>query len=95
MKWAFRLYDMDKDGFVTREEMLHIVEAFYRMMGKSVAMPTDESSPEMRVDKIFRELDKDNDDKLSLDEFLDTRKLNDGNDKSLTLLLQLQPYDEI
>lgn len=29
---AFRLYDVDNDGFITRDEMYNIVEAIYQMV---------------------------------------------------------------
>ena len=33
---AFNLYDLDNDGFVTKEEMINIVEAIYEMVGADV-----------------------------------------------------------
>ncbi|KOX78452.1 Frequenin-1 [Melipona quadrifasciata] len=32
LHWAFRLYDVDNDGFITREEMYNIVDAMYEMV---------------------------------------------------------------
>lgn len=29
---AFRLYDVDNDGFITRDEMYNIVDAIYQMV---------------------------------------------------------------
>lgn len=37
---AFQLYDIDRDGFITREEMLKIVEALYRMVRSWRRWPT-------------------------------------------------------
>lgn len=34
LNWAFDLYDIDNDGFVTRAEMLDIVTAIYVLHGK-------------------------------------------------------------
>ena len=55
---AFRLYDLDNDGFITREEMLSIVRSIYKMVGSKVKLPDNENTPEKRVDQIFRMMDK-------------------------------------
>lgn len=55
---AFRLYDIDGDGFISREEMILIVTAIYKMVGDMVKLPADEDTPEKRVNKIFNMLDK-------------------------------------
>lgn len=68
LDWAFRLYDVDSDGYITREEMYNIVDAVYQMLGNQ-AKDNAEESPRERVDKIFEQLDKNHDNQLTLDEF--------------------------
>uniref|UniRef100_A0A6P7FKV1 Calcineurin B-like protein 9 n=1 Tax=Diabrotica virgifera virgifera TaxID=50390 RepID=A0A6P7FKV1_DIAVI len=64
---AFRLYDVDNDGFITREEMYNIVDAIYQMVGQQPS--EDENTPQKRVDKIFDQMDRNHDDRLTLEEF--------------------------
>ncbi|KAI6239335.1 hypothetical protein M3Y99_00585600 [Aphelenchoides fujianensis] len=97
---AFRLYDLDNDGFITRNEMLSIVGSIYKMVGDTVKLPEEENTPEKRVDRIFRMMDKarallfkhsssfwlqNNDAQLTLDEFKEGAK----NDPSIVHALSL------
>ncbi|CAK5105944.1 unnamed protein product [Meloidogyne enterolobii] len=69
LEWAFSLYDVDKDGFITKAEMADIVDAIYSMIGNMLELPKDEDTPQKRVEKIFANMDLNFDGKLTREEF--------------------------
>ncbi|EFE41042.1 hypothetical protein TRV_04240 [Trichophyton verrucosum HKI 0517] len=87
LDWAFQLYDIDGDGKISYEEMLAIVEAIYKMVGSMVKLPEDEDTPEKRVQKIFRMMDKDENGSLDISEF------KEGSKRDETIVSALSLYD--
>ncbi|WPH00196.1 Calcium-binding protein NCS-1 [Acrodontium crateriforme] len=87
LDWAFQLYDIDGDGKISYDEMLSIVEAIYKMVGSMVKLPEDEDTPEKRVKKIFRMMDKDENGSLDMAEF------KEGSKRDETIVSALSLYD--
>jgi len=87
LDWAFQLYDIDGDGHISYNEMLQIVEAIYKMVGSMIKLPPDEDTPEKRVKKIFRMMDKDENGSLDMSEF------KEGSQKDETIVSALSLYD--
>lgn len=84
LRWVFNMYDTNSNGYISRQEMLDIVTAIYKMIGNSTPLPSDEATPEKRVLKIYSKMDKNTDGVLSMDEFVEGAK----SDPTLANMLQ-------
>ncbi|KAF3828314.1 hypothetical protein GH733_005011 [Mirounga leonina] len=72
LRWTFNLYDINKDGYINKEEMMDIVKAIYDMMGKYTYPVLKEDTPRQHVDVFFQKMDKNKDGIVTLDEFLES-----------------------
>ncbi|XP_029484772.1 recoverin-like [Oncorhynchus nerka] len=72
LEWAFNLYDVDRNGSITKKEIQEIVESIFNMISKEDQknLPDDENNPEKRADKIWDSFGKKENDKLTEEEFI-------------------------
>nr|CAH8864420.1 unnamed protein product [Trichobilharzia regenti] len=82
------MYDLDNDGYISRQDLIEVLTAIYAMIGSAVEFNDSEATPERRTEKIFQLMDLDRDDRLSLDEFISGVQ----NDKLLMRLLTLNTH---
>uniref|UniRef100_A0A8C6WH30 Si:ch211-245j22.3 n=1 Tax=Neogobius melanostomus TaxID=47308 RepID=A0A8C6WH30_9GOBI len=71
LRWSFKLYDKDNDGAITRDEMLEIMKAVYKMSVAASLTPPNTLTAEECTNRIFLGLDKDNNAIISLEEFIE------------------------
>ncbi|KAK7074391.1 Kv channel-interacting protein 4 [Halocaridina rubra] len=48
------LYDINNDGYITREELIDIVTSIYDLMGDQATPSIDDNTAIHHVDKIFQ-----------------------------------------
>lgn len=66
LKWAFQIYDIDGNGYISQSELFSILKAVEKMAGAI----NEEAFSKSRVMNIFNKMDVNHDDKLSMEEFL-------------------------
>ncbi|RWS24335.1 EF hand-like protein [Leptotrombidium deliense] len=87
LDWIFSIYDIDDDGYITKEEMLNIVSAIYERKG----LPIEKCNiAHQKVEQIFVKMDSNCDGKLSRKEFVDGFK----NDRQILRSLLDKKYED-
>ncbi|KOB65842.1 Uncharacterized protein OBRU01_22249, partial [Operophtera brumata] len=86
LRWAFRLYDVDGDGAITRQELaevciisrppgsshLHSAARVVVAVHELLGRRAPPGSPAARVEKVFRKLDLNQDGVITIEEFLES-----------------------
>ncbi|XP_051926572.1 Kv channel-interacting protein 1-like isoform X6 [Hippocampus zosterae] len=70
LQWTFNLYDINRDGYINKEEMTDIVRAIYDMMGKYTYPALKTDAHKQHVDAFFQKMDKNRDGVVTIDEFI-------------------------
>ncbi|KTF88017.1 hypothetical protein cypCar_00030000 [Cyprinus carpio] len=80
LEWAFSLFDVDKNGYITKSEVAEICQAIFKLIPKEEQenLPADENTPEKRADKLWSFFDKKDNERLAEGEFIQGILDNEG-----------------
>ncbi len=53
LDWAFELYDINGDGFISKEELNKIMQAIYDLLGKNTEPPVTDVAIEDHMNRMF------------------------------------------
>lgn len=72
LEWAFSLFDVDKNGYITKSEVTEICTSIFKLIPKDEVeeLPDDENTPEKRADKLWKVFDKGDNDRVAEGEFI-------------------------
>ncbi|XP_045147523.1 Kv channel-interacting protein 2 isoform X3 [Echinops telfairi] len=85
LNWAFNLYDLNKDGCITKEEMLDIMKSIYDMMGKYTYPALREEAPREHVESFFQKMDRNKDGVVTIEEFIESCQKDENIMRSMQL----------
>ncbi|NP_001086398.1 recoverin, gene 2 S homeolog [Xenopus laevis] len=79
LEWAFSLFDVDKNGEISKVEVLEIITAIFKMIPpeEQKNLPDDENTPQKRADKLWAYFKKNDDAKIAEGEFIQGVMMND------------------
>ncbi|XP_075874702.1 A-type potassium channel modulatory protein KCNIP2 isoform X1 [Nelusetta ayraudi] len=89
LNWAFNLYDLNKDGCITKEEMLDIMTSIYDMMGKYTYPTMQDDAPREHVESFFQKMDRNKDGVVTVEEFIESCK------KDENIMQSMQLFDNV
>ncbi|AWP21132.1 putative recoverin-like [Scophthalmus maximus] len=72
LEWAFSLFDVDKNGYITKSEVKEICTAIFKLIPKDelAKLPDDENTAEKRAEKLWKFFDKGDNDRVAEGEFV-------------------------
>lgn len=85
LRWTFKLYDLNGDGCISRNELSEIVQAIHELMGRRPNQQEDDRKARDQVDRVFRKFDLNQDGVITIEEFLETCLKDDAVTKSLQM----------
>lgn len=73
LEWAFSLFDVDKNGYITKSEVKEICTAIFKLIPKEElsGLPQDENTPEKRADKLWAVFNKGDNERVHEGEFIE------------------------
>jgi len=87
LKWTFTLYDLNKDGYITKQEVLNVMVAVHELMGLHASPLMRQEEVEAHVDDIFSRLDTNRDGVVTIEEFVEACQ------RDSTISTSLQNFD--
>ncbi|XP_015236998.1 recoverin-like [Cyprinodon tularosa] len=72
LEWAFSLFDVDKNGYITKSEVTEICTSIFKLIPKDEVedLPEDENTPEKRANKLWKVFNKEDNDRVAEGEFI-------------------------
>uniref|UniRef100_UPI0037E77A78 guanylyl cyclase-activating protein 2-like n=1 Tax=Semicossyphus pulcher TaxID=241346 RepID=UPI0037E77A78 len=71
LRWSFKVYDKDNNGYVDRKELRSIIDSIYRIKkGSKTGVADGQLTVDEVVDRIIQAVDSDGDGHISMDEFI-------------------------
>lgn len=84
MLWAFTFYDLDRDGVISKDEMIKVTDAIHELMGEGNRPNNYEAKK--HVEKVFDNMDTNQDGRVTMEEFLIYCNSNQACRESLAVL---------
>ncbi|KAM8877524.1 guanylyl cyclase-activating protein 2-like [Synchiropus picturatus] len=70
LRWSFKVYDKDNNGYVDRSELRSIITSIYRIKAGSNSDVNLQSTVDETVDRILQAVDSDGDGTINMEEFI-------------------------